>query len=195
MTETIICDSTYEGEGAGTSFSAARGTMDSYDGNGDGVGQIRLALTSFVVWRLFLRFPTSTLSLPAGATISSVKLRMVATSKGATTDFDVYILAGGATPPSETNWDAALTITPTYTWRNTAFMSLNTQYLSDELPTGINLGGNTYYTLIASIDRSLSSSSGYIGIGRPYNATEAYRPALVIEYSLPSSNLPIIWWS
>jgi hypothetical protein len=148
--------------------------------------------TGFEVYRGFLKFDTSILT--SAVSVSQVNLRLVATSDNSLTDFDVQIVEQdwSASDPiaagnQEAVYDACLAAAASTVWRNTSGMSTNTQYTSSNLTAAyVNKTGNTYYSLRSSRDygNNQPTQKEYINFCLLNNATEAYRPALIVEYTL-----------
>lgn len=176
--------------GSSGTYSTARTTSTSYVSNSNGVyvGQ-RLLTGTYSVLRSFLKFNTSGINIYA--TISQVNMKLVCTSDGSDTDFDVQIVKqnwSAQDPLSNTNREAAFDgclagTADNAIWRNTSGMSINTQYTSGNLDTTwINTTGYTYYSLRSSLDKAGTAPSGneLVFIASQEHATAVYRPILAI---------------
>jgi len=154
------------------------------------VGQ-NLSGSTYLVYRDFLKFVTS--SIGADSTITQVNLKLVATTDSSTTDFDVQIVKQIWTEPhtsnAEANYDGCLAGTQDDTiWRNTSGMSTNTQYASGNLSTAWpSKTGNTYYSLISNRDHDGSGTAPTgierIALASANHTTESYRPVLTVVYT------------
>jgi len=184
-------------------YSSARSTSYAYDITAQfhKLGQrnedIGLFPALMYIWRMFLKFDTS--SLGASSIITSVKLRLTAKSDNSSTDFDVQIVKQDwssqdpiATGTREAAYDGCLAGTADNNiWRNTSGMSVDTPYESGELDTTwVNKTGNTYYSLRSSRDYAGTTPTKSIPpteeieIYTSESTTSSYRPYLVIEYTL-----------
>lgn len=143
-------------------------------------------------YRTLFRFGIS--SIPQGAKIAKVNMRMVAVQDASSVDFNVQIRKynwAGVTPGSGA-YAAALSSTLDQAWRSTSGMSLNTQYTSPDLDTAwiqafLDASSSYYYySLVSSRDAAGNAPSGneYIRIATQSNGTSSYRPVLIVEYDL-----------
>lgn len=189
MTETIITatNNTYNSiNGQNATYSTARSTYTSYSAN-LWVGQ----LTTYICTRGFLKFDTSV--IPASDVVTDVKIRMVVTTDNSAADFDIQICEqdwSALDPFSgagyETAYDNCLAEADYFLWKNTSGISINTQYTSASLTNSyVNRGGNTYYSVRSKkdYDNSAPTSGEHVYFGLPNNATEAYRPVLIVTHS------------
>jgi len=187
---------------ATNSYATARTTSTGFDITADNhrLGQwTQNTGLNFDCWtrRMFLKFDTS--ALGASAVITSVKLRLTAKTDSSSVDFDVQIVKQDwssqdpiAAGTREAAYDACLAGTADDSiWRNTSGMSVDTPYESGELDTTwVNKTGNTYYSLRSG--RDYSGTQGSMEFSEDESivlytsevATSAYRPYLVIEYTL-----------
>ena len=186
--------------GANASYYAARNTSTSFDTSftQDYVGQD----TSYACHRIFLRFNTA--SIPDSANISQVNLTLTSQLDQSTSrDFDVQIVKQDwsaqvpiAAGTREAAYDGCLAETADASiWRNTSGMSIDTPYASGNLSTSwVSKTGYTYYSLRSSYDYANGQPSGNerITIYGDAIETAAYRPQLVVIYSLPIPHRPII---
>ena len=184
-------------------YTTARSTSTGFDISADNhrLGQWKedLGLSGYDYWtrRMFLKFDTS--SIPDMAIITRVKLRLTAQADSSTTDFDIQIVKQDwssqdpiASGTREAAYDGCLAGTADDNiWRNTSGMSLNTPYESGELDISrINKTGNTYYSLRSSRDYSNTEPSASVSENESITiytsevATSAYRPYLVVEYTV-----------
>ena len=148
----------------------------------------------FALWRSCLKFNTSSL---AGMIIKQVNLRLVTKADNSVTDFDVQIV--------KCDWsiyDPLVAGNLTDAWllaqssarddnifRNTAGISLNTQYTSGNLSTAwINTTGYTYYALQSSREYAGTTPTGneHCTFYQLINDPESYRPTLIVEYEYPA---------
>lgn len=146
---------------------------------------------NYTIMRGFVKFDTS--SIPVGATIDQVNMRLTPVADYSTTDFDVQICKcdwSGSDPISSGNMDSAfdanLAASTDQVWRNTSGWSVGTSYDSPNLDTSwINKGGYTYYGIRSAEDYSSSAPSGaeYAALGAQDNGTEAFRPLLIVQYT------------
>lgn len=155
----------------------------------------------YKVGRGFLKFDTSLIG--AGATITQVKLRMVATTKGwYNRNFGINIIKcdwSGTDPITTSNMDTAFDNCDTATpddniWMNTSGVTVNTQYTSGNLSTAwVNKTGNTYYGLRSSRDDGNFPANGedeYAVLATANHATESYRPVLIVAYTEAATGCP-----
>ena len=151
--------------------------------------------TGYYTWRNFLRFDTS--AIPAGAVVSSLKLRLTVTTQHASSDavyLRIYKYDWSAyVPIAAGNREAVYDDVLGSVYDNSlASAQINnqvvgTQALSEELDiTNLNLSGYTYYGLLGNRDVNDSYPPGGDNrwyVGTPSNATDSNKPALVIEYT------------
>jgi len=197
-------DSTADGYVYGNSYdyATARSTSSVFNNTAASLylGQ-ELSITLYVCIRAFLKFDTS--AIGAGATVTQVNLKMVATWDGSATNYDVQIVKqdwSAQDPLSDANRESAYDNCLAGTaddniWRNTLGMSINTQYASGNLSTAwVNKTGNTYYSLISSLDKAGTAPTGTdeIGIASQEHTTVAYRPILTVVYTEAAGSV-IIW--
>ena len=161
----------------------------------------------FEVMRGFLLFDTATL---AGATVTQANLKLTAYDDYSDTDFDVQIVKqdwSGQNPLSSDNMGTAFNNCLSATaddsiWRNTSGMATNTPYTSGNLSTAwVNTAGTTYYSLRSSRDYGNVESSGneIVYLYTAEATTAAYRPTLIVAYSVPQRLYPdgddaTGWW-
>ena len=179
--------------GQSITYLTARSTSNTFADTAAfvNVGQI----TTFKVWRGYLKFDTSTIG--AIMTVILNNLTLVCTSDGTNEDYDLIIkkqnwgVGGDGNDPMapgtrEAAYDGCLAAAADDNiWRNTNGMSINTQYTSGNLSTvWVNKIGNTYYSLISSEDVAASepTDSEYAQYGSQENTTPAYRPVLTAVY-------------
>lgn len=182
-------------------YTTARTTSGSFNitSSNSKIGQYRTDAPAgdYTLWRLFLKFDTS--SIPTYAVINSVKLRLTMESDRSTTDFDVQIVKQDwssqdpiAAGTREAAYDGCLSGTADDSiWKNTNGLSVNTPYESGELSkTWVNKGGTTYYSLRSSLDYAgtapSASASGNedISIYMSEETTSAYKPYLVVTFTV-----------
>lgn len=169
--------------GYNADFATAKSTYKFGSTTSLGVG---IYQPDVFVQRSWIKFNTSTID--DDATITQVNLKMVCTEDNSTVDFDVQIVeldCSGAN--NDTKYDAILTGSTYYVWRNTSGMVINTQYTSANLTTTwVSKTGDTYYAIRSSRDYDGSATgweSSRIYIGTPNHATESYRPVLSVTYT------------
>ncbi|HOJ01281.1 MAG TPA: hypothetical protein PLL88_06635 [Anaerolineaceae bacterium] len=190
--------------GFSASYAIARLTSSAYfGGEFFTVGQAQTGGAVSYVYRSYLKFDTSPIS--PTATILQVNLRMVAilVNVYTGTDFDIQIIKcdwSAFDPVDDTNrenvYDLILSENQDNSiWRNTSGMAIDTQYTSGNLDTDwINKDGYTYYGLRSSRDfNSVGPSltrNELVRIGSGDNATEDYRPALIVSVEEPGAFVP-----
>jgi len=176
--------------GQNATYATARSTAANLDNQSYVANNVVAAV--YYTMRGYINFNTAL--IPDGDVVSDVKLQMVLTSDSSTTDFDVEIceqnwaaqdpLAAGN---MEAAYDGCLAASTYYVWRNTAGISINTQYTSPSLTPGyVNKTGITYYSLRNSLDRigTTPTDASTIIVGNAGNATAAYRPLLIVTHGL-----------
>lgn len=203
MNYPVVIDPDYSGttgdgqiNGYDASYTVCRNTSSNFDitSNNFGVGQ-RIS-GNYVTYRGFLKIDTS--GIPDADTITQVNLKAVMLTDNSTTDFDVVIKKynWSATDPisganRETPYDGCLAATADDNiWKNTASLSINTQYTSGDLnTTWVSKTGYTYYGLISSRDVSNTAPTNneYIFIASQDHATSGYRPVLTVAHAAISS--------
>jgi hypothetical protein len=183
-------------QGTSAVWATARGTAFAFDSTTQ-FPQVGTRLTvQYLVYRQFLKFDTST--IPAGSTINQVNLQMVCVADGSTeSDFDVQIVKQNwsaqdpiAAGNMDAAYDACLAGTLDQVWRNTAGIAINTVYTSPNLDTTwVVASGNTYYSLRSSLDFNnvVPTANNYIQTASANHGTAAYRPKLVVDYTLPAA--------
>jgi len=197
--------------GLHAAYATARSTSSASNivGTSLSIGQ---DISDYFVARSFLKFDTSL--IPDSTIVSQVNLIFTINTNSSTTDFDVQIVKqdwsaqdpiGAAS--RESAYDGCLAGTADVNiWRNTSGIATNTSYTSGNLNTlWVSKTGNTYYSLRSSrdFDNTTPTNSELITIHSTNSATEAYRPKLVIVYSIPPILRPIIisqsrimdWWN
>jgi len=194
MIENIVASNDGHVYGRNAAYSTARATSFAVvSASFYSVGQ--LLSGDYYVSRPFLEFNTS--SIPSSATISKVNLKMTCFEDHSTQEFDIQILEhdwsalGTITSANmETFFDDCLAITGSFLWRDTSSgISTNTEYTGGDMtPSYINKSGSTYYSLRSSRDKlnNTPTVDEYAFIYSSRIATVAYRPVLVVEYTLPN---------
>jgi hypothetical protein len=178
--------------GQNATYATARSTSTGYNTGDNDINVGQNKPSDYLVYRGFLKFDTSL--LPATAVISQVNIRMVVRQDVSTTDFDLQIVKcdwSAYDPLSAANreaaFDACLAATVDQVWRNSSGIAVNTQYTSPNLDTSWPVkAGYTYYGLRSKEDTDASAPAGaeYLAMCSQDHATEAYRPLLIIEYTL-----------
>lgn len=160
------------------------------------VGQVETTTPDvhWSIYRSFLKFDTSI--IPSIATITRVALRMVCRAKPLVGhEFDIQIVEQdwSASDPiavgnMEAVYDACLAASTSFVWADSS-VSINTQYTGADMTIGyVNRSGNTYYSLRSSWDKDGTvpvKARDYIIIAKLDNATESYRPTLIVECTMP----------
>lgn len=206
MTYPLVIDPDYAddtGDGYVTGWSSvyttARSTSDAYNPDVASeylmVGQYYNG-TGYSIGRMYLKFATA--GIPDTDIVSQVNLKMCVEYDNSIVDFDVVIRKhdwSAQDPLTITNREAAYDNCLAATsddniWRNTAGITLNTQYASGNLSTAwVNKTGYTYYSLISSRDISATAPTGYERIN-PYSqdsVTVGYRPVLTVVHGAASA--------
>jgi len=184
--------------GYSSTYSIARSTSYGVSASAIYLGQ-NFSSPNYTIRRGFLQFDTS--AITESNTVSQVNLRMVCSNNYSDTDFDVQVVKydwSAQTPLTTGNMEAAYdgclaADSDSSIWRNTDGISVNTQYTSGNLATAwVNRTGMTYYGLRSNRDVSATSPTGseYIYIATPTNATESYRPTLIVTYTAGSTGIP-----
>ncbi len=202
-TTNCLCDSGSGGlYGASTTYATSGTTCTAlYTGDKYYVGQA-MSGSTYYRYRAFLKFNTSV--IPDGDTITQVNMKMVALENNSDVDFDLVIKKADWSaydPASNDNkesiWDLILSASSDDNiWKNSADVSINTQYASGNLSTTwVNKAGYTYYGLISSRDISGNAPAApqnpeNLRIGAEEYATETYRPILTVIHNAPSTFVP-----
>lgn len=182
--------------GADANFTLARNNGVGIGSTGEtlAVGMFKNAGATYYIYRLFLKFDTTI--IPASAVINSLKLRLTCINDySEIREFDIQVVEqdwSSQDPIAAGNQDAAydgcLAGSTAVAWRNTSGISVNTPYESPALTAAyLNFLGDTYYSLRSQYDYSGSAPSTgneRIDIGSQGNTTAAYRPILVVDYSI-----------
>ena len=180
-------------------YSIARSTATSVLTTALSIQNRTAAQAKSYIQRSFIQFDTS--DIGATSTVTQVNLRMVLENIALAGTVDVQIakynwsscdpLASGN---METAYDGCLAASRDDSiWCNLSGKSTNTQYTSGNLSTEwVSKTGITYYGLQSSADYAGTGASGeWIGIAAPTNATESYRPCLIVAYSAGGQNLTL----
>jgi hypothetical protein len=183
--------------GNSADYATARTVSDNSATNGIYIGQRVI----YRIYRSYLKFDTSTIG--ADSTVTQANLQMVALGDLSYQDFDIQIVKyNWASQDSlsylnrEAAYDGCLAADADDSiWRNTNGMSINTQYTSGNLSNAwVSKTGTTYYSLISSKDKSATAPTPkdeYIYCGTPADATEGYRPVLIVLYSAGGALLKV----
>ena len=163
------------------------------------VGQY-LAGGKFYNYRGLLRFNSSL--LPNKATINQVNMKLTCSADSSTTDFTLEIakydwssIYINTSTDRATAWLGLLAATKDVDWRSTSGLSINTTYTSPNMDTAwLNRSGHTYYALRSDRDVAGTEPSGneQIRFYAGNDATAAYRPTLVIDYTYNSSGTKLL---
>lgn len=178
-------------------YATARGTATGHGA----AGTMRAGqwfIPPYYCYRSMLVFDTS--AIGAGAIVNQVNMILTCTTNATPTDFDVQIVKqdwSAQNPIDAANRDAAYDgclagAADDNIWRNTAGIAVNTPYTSPNLDTAwVNVAGLTYYSLRSDRDFTGVAPAGqeYIFLASSDHATPAYRPQLVIDYTLPAAGL------
>jgi hypothetical protein len=150
-------------------------------------------------YRSWLIFNTS--SIDDGTVITQVNLKLVATANYLANGgeaFDCQISKYLAVGTRETDYDGIFSAdADDAIWKNTADVTINTQYASGNLSTAwINKTGNTGYGLRSSRDVSGAHDTDgtfyeYFNFASSENATESYRPVLSVTYTAAGTFIPV----
>lgn len=197
----VVIDPDYAGttadgsvRGQSNTYATARSTSNLIFASTGFLGQW-LSGPTYNLFDVFLKFDTA--AIPDTDTVSQVNLKLVAVADNSSVDFDVQIVKqdwSAQDPITDANREAAYDNCLAGTqdggspWRNTAGMSINTQYASPNLDTAwVVKTGPTYYSLISSRmhDGSGTAPTGteYITIALTDDATASYRPVLTVVHA------------
>lgn len=198
MTTDTFTAGTDDGLISGSSlvYATARSTSDTATDNATtaSVGQ-RLAATTYVVFRGFIGFDTS--SIPDDAVISDATLYLTADSDSSATDFDIdvyrYDWASTLAANREANYDGAYggSATSEGTLRNTSSgWSSGTTYSMSVDPNGVNTSGTTRYTIVSGRDVGANTPTGneFVTWRTADHGTAESRPMLEVTYTVPDGD-------
>ena len=185
--------------GETASYSIARATSAGYDNSASFFYVGQNFDESYLVYRSFLKFDTS--SIPDNDTITQVNLKLTVYRDYSDTDFDVQIVKqnwSAQDPLSDANRETAYDNCLSGTaddniWCNTNGISANSTYTSGNLSTSwINKTGATYYSLRSSRDYNANTPTGneFIDLYSANITTASYRPVLVVVHSAGSTGIP-----
>ena len=177
-------------------YATARSTSSVYNITATSlyIGQEKSG-TLYTCIRLFLKFVTS--AIGAGSTVTQNNLKMVCTADWSGTNYDIQIVKqdwSAQDPLSDANREAAYDNCLAGTADDSilgntvdiAIVDGHYHFTSGNLSTTwVNKVGNTYYSLISSLDKAATSPTGTdeIQIASQENATEAFRPILTVVYT------------
>lgn len=180
--------------GSNAVYATARSTATSVNTDADDLYVGQWKPLGYNVLRSFLKFDTS--SIPTDATIDQVNLRMACSADYSGEDFDVEIIKQDWSAQDslkisnmDTAYDNCLAgTTDAAIWRNTAGIAVDTPYTSGDLDTTwVNAGGNTYYSLISSLDRANATPKGneYIQLhsADDMGIAKNNHPTLIVKYT------------
>lgn len=201
MTTATIYGEITDGEMIGDSFtySTARSTSTgcNYTGTSARVGQNKSGGGLYSVYRAYLSFDTS--ELPDDAVVTSAVLYVCADGDLSITDFDVkvyrYAWTEALCTDQEANYDGAYGASATLegTLRNTsAGWAGGTYYTMTVATTGINVTGDTKYTLVSHRDVNNLTPTGneYVFIAAADYTGTSHDPYLVVEYTAGPTPTP-----
>jgi hypothetical protein len=171
--------------------------------NGTTVGiGIRMDVSDYQSTQMFVGFDTSTTNIPAGATINSVALSLVATEDwpmGGAGDaiLEAYIYDWSGSGIAEADFRTHTALASLYTSPG-RMASLDVSTIDNALgPTTLplasgaafasSLSGTTTYLVIVEqqgrLDSAFSAQARII-VGSDDNATQAYRPKITVDYTV-----------
>lgn len=202
MIYSIVADTSTTVYGSNATYATARTLSTGIFASSLTVGQRRHTTAVYFCYASFLRFNTSI--IPLGTPISKVSMSLTVEadlSTYAEFNIDIIELDWRLQDPitsanQETVFDNSRNFSTPVVLRNTSGIGVNTPYLSPLLTkTYPTLGGYTYYGLrssrwAAGSAPGTSGTNEYVNVANHLNATEAYRPTLLIE---TVSSLPVIW--
>lgn len=151
------------------------------------VGQ-ELSGGNYSVYRSFLQFPTGD-ALPDNATVTAVILSTYTWGNYTTTDFDIKVVESNwndGNPPSQTDWDNAITDTPRYLFQHTVDMGTG-WYSSSALGANwISLTGTTDYVLVSQrdVDGTAPLNNEFVQMRDHDDSGGLYKPFLTITYEI-----------